>query len=62
MYAPYAMHGRGFRVACGPLVPSDDPTITPDHGNTYAYTIRARDTAGLTAANYGTVFCPAFIP
>jgi len=62
MYAPYDMQDRGFRVACGPLVPSDDPAVIPDHGNTYHYTIRARDSGGLTAANYGTVYCPAFIP
>ena len=62
MYAPYAMHGRGFRVKCGPLVPSSNPAVTPDHGNTYAYTIRARDSAGLSSANYGTLYCPAFIP
>ncbi len=62
MYAPYNMHGRGFRVACGPLVLSDDPTILPDHGNTYGYTIRARDSGGLKSANYGTVYCPAFTP
>lgn len=62
MYAPYNMHGRGFRVACGPLVVSEDPTVTPDHGNVYGYTIRARDSAGLTSANYGAVYCPAFIP
>jgi len=62
LYAPYNMHGRGFKVACGPLVVSEDPTVTPDHGNTYAYTIRARDSGGLKSANYGTVYCPAFIP
>ncbi len=62
MYAPYNLHDRGFRVPCGPLVPSDDPTVTPDHGNAYGYTIRARDSAGLKAANYGTVNCPAYIP
>ena len=62
MYAPYNMHDRGFRVKCGPLVVSPDPSVTPDHGNAYAYTIRARDSNGLTSANYGSVFCPAFIP
>jgi hypothetical protein len=61
MYAPYNMHDRGFRVACGPLVPGD-PGVTPDHGNTYGYAVRARDSAGLSSANYGTVYCPAFIP
>jgi hypothetical protein len=62
MYVPYNMHDRGFKVACGPLVVSPDPTVSPDHGNSYAYTIRARDSAGLGSANYGTVYCPAFTP
>ena len=62
MYAPYNMHGQGFKVRCGPLVVSEDPTVMPDHGNSYAYTIRARDSAGLKSANYGTVYCPAYIP
>ncbi len=62
MYVPYNMHGRGFRVQCGPLVPSADPTHIPDRGNQYAYTVRARDSGNLTSANYGTVTCPAFIP
>jgi hypothetical protein len=62
MYAPYNIHDRGFRVKCGPLVPSADPSVTPDHGNSYGYTIRARDTASLSSANYGIVYCPAFIP
>lgn len=62
MYIPYGMHGRGIKVPCGPLVVSDDPTVTPDHGNAYAYTIRARDSGGLKSANYGTLYCPAYIP
>ena len=28
----------------------------------YAYTIRARDSANLSSANYGTVYCPPFTP
>ena len=33
-----------------------------DMGMQHAYTIRARDTANLGSANYGSVLCPAFIP
>jgi len=58
MYAPYNMHGQGFKVACGALGAGGDPEL----GNAYAYTIRARDSADLGAANYGTVYCPAFTP
>jgi len=64
MYVPYNMLGQGFRVACGP--PVDDttsiPNVTITHGNQYAYTIRAKDSANLASANYGSVTCPAFIP
>jgi hypothetical protein len=64
MYVPYNMLGQGFRVACGP--PVDDTTTIPGttitHGNQYAYTIRAKDSADLKSANYGSVTCPAFIP
>ena len=58
MYVPYSMLGDGFKVTCGPLGAGGDP----DWGNAYAYTIRARDSANLNAANYGTVYCPAFTP
>jgi hypothetical protein len=58
MYVPYAMHDRGFKVPCGALGSSTEPEL----GASYAYTIRARDSAGLGTANYGTVFCPAYIP
>lgn len=58
MYVPYNMHGQGFKIACGPLGAGGDP----DFGNAYAWTIRARDSAGLESANYGTVYCPAFTP
>ena len=64
IYVPYSMLGQGFRVACGP--PVDDtttlPGVTITHGNQYAYTIRARDSASLSSANYGSVTCPAFLP
>lgn len=58
MYVPYNMSDRGYRVACGPLGAGGDPAL----GNAYAYTIRARDSANLGSANYGTVYCPAFTP
>ncbi len=58
MYAPYNMHDRGFRVACGAAGAGGDP----NRGNAYAWTIRARDSANLAAANYGTVLCPPFAP
>ena len=58
MYVPYNMHGQGFKVACGALGAGGDPEL----GNAYAYTLRARDSADLGAANYGTVYCPAFTP
>ncbi len=58
MYLPYNMLGEGFKVACGPLGAGGNPQL----GNAYAYTIRARDSANLSAANYGTLYCPAFKP
>jgi hypothetical protein len=54
MYIPYNMLGQGFKVACGPKGAGGNP----DLGNAYSYTIRARDSAGLSSANYGTVYCP----
>jgi hypothetical protein len=58
MYAPYNMFDRGFKVACGALGAGGNPSL----GNAYAYTIRARDSAGLSSANYGTTYCPAYVP
>jgi hypothetical protein len=58
MYVPYNMQGSGFKVACGPLGAGGNPYW----GNAYAWTIRARDSAGLKSANYGTVYCPAKKP
>ncbi len=58
MYVPYNMLGQGFKVACGALGAGGNPQL----GNAYAYTIRARDSAGLSSANYGTVYCPAHLP
>jgi hypothetical protein len=51
MYIPSGMVGHGFKVACGPRNASG-------LGKTYAYTLRARETGGLGAANYGSVTCP----
>jgi hypothetical protein len=58
MYVPYNMLGQGFKVQCG----SPGAGGNPDLGKAYAYTIRARDSAGLSSANYGTVYCPPFTP
>jgi hypothetical protein len=58
MYVPYNMLGQGFKVPCGDLGAGGNPQL----GNAYAYTIRARDSAGLSSANYGTVYCPPFTP
>ncbi len=55
MYIPGDMTAPGYRVTCGwPQV-----GVPEGLGNSYSYTIRARETIGLTAANYGTVTCPA---
>ena len=51
MFIPGDLYGDGFQVTCG----------RPDAdgwGKTYAYTLRARETGGLSAANYGSVTCP----
>jgi len=58
MYVPYNMYDKGFKVACGSLGAGGQPNL----GNAYAYTIRAKDSSNLSAANYGTVYCPAYIP
>jgi len=58
MYVPYNMNPDGYKVTCGALGSSGDPKW----GKAYAYTIRARDSAGLGSANYGTSFCPAYTP
>jgi hypothetical protein len=55
MTIPGTMTGPGFGVTCG----TEGSGGTPGWGRTYAYTIRARDTGGLSSANYGTVTCPA---
>ncbi|RPI51037.1 MAG: hypothetical protein EHM56_10050 [Chloroflexi bacterium] len=58
MYVPFQANGRGFQVPCGALGTGGDPKL----GSAYAWTIRARDSASLTSANYGTIYCPAFTP
>jgi hypothetical protein len=54
MYIPGDMLGKGFRVACG----TPGSGGVRDFGRQYNYTIRARETGGLSAANYGSVTCP----
>ena len=56
MYIPGTLYSPGFRVNCG--LPGTTP---PGLGKTYPYTIRARETGGLAAANYGSVTCPGDI-
>ncbi len=62
MYVPYDMIGE-VKVKCGKAGTTPDPKPSPSpalpYGNSYQYTIDARDSAGLTSANYGTVLCPA---
>lgn len=54
MYVPGTMFGQGFRVPCGAPGAGTIPAL----GASYSYAIRARETGGLSAANYGTVSCP----
>lgn len=56
MYTPYNMYGNGFKVPCGAPGAGGNPEL----GNAYSWTIRARDSANLGSANYGTVHCPAY--
>jgi hypothetical protein len=55
MYVPADMFSPGFRVTCGPPGSGGNPKL----GSAHSYTLRARETGGLSAANYGTVYCPA---
>ncbi len=59
MFIPGDMYGPGFRVACG-------PRNAAGAGKTYAYIIRARESSGQSATNFGSVTCPgvwlAFVP
>jgi hypothetical protein len=45
----------GFKVVCGWRGASGVPEL----GFSHNYVIRAAETGGLKAANYGTVTCPA---
>ena len=56
MYVPSEM--LVFRVACGAPGSGGFPNLGMNH----SYTLRARDSAGLGAANYGSVTCPADEP
>jgi len=58
MEVPGDMYSPGFRVACGPSGAGG----LAGWGNTYTYTVRARETGGLSAANYGSVTRPADVP
>lgn len=59
MLVPGEMYGPGLQVACG-------PRNAAGAGNTYSYIVRARDTAGQSTSNFGSVTCPgvslAFLP
>ena len=55
MYIPSDMLTPGFKVACGWRGASGVPEL----GFSHNYVIRAAETGGLKAANYGTVTCPA---
>lgn len=54
MYIPSDLHGEGFAVACGHPGAGGDPA----RGNLWPFTIRARETGGLSTTNYGSVYCP----
>lgn len=54
MYVPADMLTPGFHVPCGAPGEGGDP----NRGAAVSYIVRARETGGLTAANYGTVYCP----
>lgn len=55
MYIPSDMLEPGFKVPCG----WPGASGVPELGYAYNYVIRAAETGGLKAANYGTVTCPA---
>lgn len=58
MYVPYNMNPLGYKVACGALGSGGKPQL----GMGYGFTIRARASDGLSSANFGTVYCPAYTP
>jgi hypothetical protein len=55
MYIPGNLTGPGFKMTCG--MPGSG--YYPSLGKSYSYVIRARETGGLSAANSGSVTCPA---
>lgn len=55
MYVPATSQGTGFQVSCG----AAGVDGVADMGHVYSWTLRARETGGLKAANYGAVTCPA---
>ncbi len=62
MFIPGEQIGDSILVKCGKpgTTPDPKPSAAPPtlYGNSYAYTIDARDSAGLTTANFGNVLCP----
>lgn len=55
MYIPVEMTAPGYKVTCGRPGSGSNALW----GKTYNYILRARDSAGLSATNYGSVTCPA---
>jgi hypothetical protein len=55
MTVPPGMQNEGFKVACGIAGASGDP----ESGFNYSYTVKARETGGLSSSNFGTAVCPA---
>ena len=55
MYIPGEMTAPGYKVSCG----APGSGSRPDWGKTYSYVLQARETGGVSAANYGSVTCPA---
>lgn len=55
MFIPGQMVAPGYQVVCG----RPGSGGLPDWGHIYSYEIRARDSSGLSAANFGSVRCPA---
>ncbi len=55
MYIPADMIAPGYQVTCG--LPGSDGI--DGWGQQYSYVIRARESSGSSAANYGLVTCPA---
>lgn len=58
MYVSYAMAGPGYRVDCGALGSGGNP----DMGESYSWSIQVNDATGAWMGNYGTAYCPAYIP